>query len=121
MTSSAFASDEKGSEYERLSLIQDSFDDKSQKHILKAGLRKGMACLEIGVGTGSIASWMCEEVGSEGSVLGVEVSAEHVDDSRDFELLEGDLLDLDLDRKFDLIHIRYVLCLLYTSPSPRDG
>ena len=98
-----------GSEYERLCLIQDSFDEKSKKHLLKAGLKNGMNCLEVGLGAGSIASWMKKEVGEQGSVLGVDLTTEHANQTDGYELLEGNILELELATGFDLIHLRYVL------------
>jgi len=96
-------------EYERLSLIQDSFDEKSKKHLLKAGLKKGIDCLEVGLGAGSLASWMKKEVGGEGSVLGVDLTTEQTDQAGGYELLEGNILELEIAKSFDLIHLRYVL------------
>ena len=104
-----FASQEKESEYERLCLIQDSFDEKSQKHLLKAGLCEGMDVLEIGVGAGSLASWMHETVGEKGSVLGVDLNTDYALEKNSYELIEGDILELDISESFDLIHLRYVL------------
>jgi len=97
------------SEYERLCLIQDSFDEKSKKHLLKAGLKSGMKCLEVGLGAGSLAVWMKKEVGGEGSVLGVDLTTEHADNDGGYKLLEGNILELDIAEGFDLIHLRYVL------------
>ena len=109
MKTYTFASHEKESEYERLCLIQDSFDEKSQRHLLKAGLKRGMDCLEVGVGAGSLASWMQKEVGEEGSVLGVDLNTGFVKGTPGYDLLEGDILELDLKCSFDFIHLRYVL------------
>jgi ubiquinone/menaquinone biosynthesis C-methylase UbiE/GNAT superfamily N-acetyltransferase len=97
------------SEYERLCLVQDSFDEKSKKHLLKAGLKSGMKCLEVGVGAGSLAVWMKNETGSEGSVLGVDLTIKHADCKGGYELLEGNILELDIAKGFDLIHVRYLL------------
>ena len=97
------------SEYERLCLVQDSFDEKSKKHLLKAGLKSGMKCLEVGLGAGSLAVWMKKEVGGEGSVLGVDLTTEHADNDGGYKLLEGNILELDIAEGFDLIHLRYVL------------
>lgn len=104
-----FASNEQASEYKRMCLIQDSFDEKSKKHLVKTGLNQGMACLEVGLGAGSLASWMKGEVGREGSVLGVDLSVAYAHKDADYELLEGNILELDIQKHFDLIHLRYVL------------
>lgn len=68
-----------------------------------------MTCLEVGLGAGSLAVWMKNEVGRKGSVLGVDLTLEFVDKDAELELLEGNILELDLPRHFDLIHLRYVL------------
>jgi len=99
----------KDPEYRRLSLIQDSFDEKSKKHLRKSGLKKGLDCMEVGVGTGSLATWMKEEVGEEGSVLAVDLDTRFIQEDAVYTVLEGDFLDLDIKGSFDLIHLRYVL------------
>ncbi len=104
-----FASQDQEAEYKRLCLIQDSFDEKSQKHLLQAGLREGYDCLEVGLGAGSMASWMKARVGGSGSVLGVDLNTDFIAENVDYELLEGDILTLDIKRSFDIIHLRYVL------------
>ncbi|MFC2074203.1 GNAT family N-acetyltransferase [Campylobacterota bacterium] len=108
MSQYIFSSQVKEAEYERLCLIQDSFDEKTQKHLLKAGLKEGMDCLEVGVGAGSIILWIKEQLSSNSSVVGVDLDTRYFED-KDLQLIEGDILDLDIDQKFDLIHLRYVL------------
>jgi len=109
MSEYIFSSQEKESEYKRLCLIQDSFDEKSQKHLLHSGLQKGMNVLEVGMGAGSLASWMSEIVEAEGSVLGVDLNTDYALDQNSYEIREGDILELDISKSFDLIHLRYVL------------
>lgn len=108
MSQYIFSSQDKKAEYERLCLIQDSFDEKTQKHLLKAGLIEGMDSLEVGVGAGSIILWMKEQLSSDSSVVGVDLDTSYCEDE-ELQLLEGDILDLDIDQKFDIIHLRYVL------------
>ncbi len=108
MSTYSLPSDAKEAEYERLCLIQESFDDKTQKHLLKAGLKEGMACLEVGMGAGSIVLWMKEQTFSKGCIVGVDLDTSYVQDE-EIELLQTDILELDTDQKFDLIHLRYVL------------
>lgn len=108
MSQYIFSSQDKEAEYERLCLIQESFDEKTQKHLLKAGLKEGMDCLEVGVGAGSILLWMKEQLSSDSAIVGVDLDTSYCEDEG-LQLLQGDLLDLDIDQKFDLIHLRYVL------------
>ncbi|PHR57864.1 MAG: hypothetical protein COA44_05170 [Arcobacter sp.] len=104
-----FSSQEKETEYKRLCLIQDSFDEKSKTHLKKAGLKANMDVLEVGLGAGSLASWLSEEVTDIGFVLGVDLNTEYVLDTKNYEVFEGNILDLETSKKFDLIHVRYVL------------
>ncbi len=103
-----FSSQDRDKEYERLCLIQDSFDEKTKKYLLKSGLKEGMDCLEVGIGAGSIALWMKEQVGRDGSVFGVDLDTSYVDD-KELRLIQGDILKVDIKQTFDLIHVRYVL------------
>ena len=79
------------------------------------GLGPGWRCLEAGAGGGSIAAWMADQVGQEGSVLAVDLDTTHV------EPLAGDVLEVrrhDLLRDdlpvavFDVVHERSVLSWL---------
>lgn len=104
-----FDSHEQEAEYKRLCLIQDSFDDKSQTHLLKAGLKPGMHCLEVGLGAGSLADWIYKQVGAEGSLLGVDLNCQYIKEHAEYAFFEGDVLALQTSKTFDLIHLRYVL------------
>jgi len=108
MSEYIFSSQEREAEYERLCLIQDSFDEKTHKHLLKAGLKEGLDCLEVGAGAGSIALWIKAQAGSKGSLLGIDIDTSFFKD-KDVPLMQGDILDLEIEQKFDLIHLRYVL------------
>jgi len=109
MSEYIFSSAQKESEYKRLCLIQDSFDDKSKKHLKKAGLKINMDVLEVGLGAGSLAKWLSEEVTNSGSVLAVDLNTDYALDTQGYDVLQGDILDLEISKKFDLIHLRYVL------------
>ncbi len=109
MSEYTFDTHEADTEYQRLLLIQKAFDEKSKAHLLKAGLRAGMKCLEVGLGAGSVAEWMSEQIGKEGRLIGVDRNCAHIKPPVDYEVIEGDILELDIPERFDLIHLRYVL------------
>ena len=109
MSEYIFSSQEKESEYKRLCLIQNSFDSKSKEHCKRAGLKPGMDVLEVGLGAGSLALWFVNEVGASGSVLGIDLNIDYALDAKTYDVLEGNILDLEIVKKFDLIHLRYVL------------
>lgn len=109
MSEYIFSSAEKESEYKRLCLIQESFDSKSKDHLLKAGLKPNMDVLEVGLGAGSLASWLSTQVTPKGSVLGVDLNTNYALDAKEYDVLEGNILELEISKTFDLIHLRYVL------------
>ncbi|HIC45078.1 MAG TPA: GNAT family N-acetyltransferase [Sulfurimonas sp.] len=104
MSEYIFSNQEKESEYQRLCLIEDSFDDKSKVHLKKAGLRLDMDVLKVGLGAGSLALYLSEEVGKKGSVLGIDLNTEYALDTNAYDVLKGNVLDLNISKKFDLIH-----------------
>src|SRR5437588_3227679 len=57
--------------------------DPATTHILESiGVDEGWKCLEIGAGGGTIASWLCERVGSSGHVVAIDLDIrfiEHLD------------------------------------------
>ena len=109
MSEYIFSNKEQESEYKRLCLIEDSFDEKSKQHLQKAGLKPKMDVLEVGLGAGSLALYLSEQVTKQGSVLAVDLNTDYALETQAYEVLEGDVLDLEFSKKFDLIHLRYVL------------
>lgn len=107
-----FESAEQKAEFERLNLIEDAFDEKTQELIQNSGIAPGCKCLELGPGAGSILRWMSDRVGNEGKVVGIDKNIKFLEsiNARNIEKIEGDILDVELESSnFDLIHARYVL------------
>jgi ubiquinone/menaquinone biosynthesis C-methylase UbiE len=79
------------------------------------GIRSGWHCLEIGGGSGSVAAWMAERVGSSGSVLVTDIDPRCIEGSglqgiANIELCRHDIgIDPLPEAAFDLIHARLVL------------
>jgi SAM-dependent methyltransferase len=110
-TTYIFAENHADRELIRLHRIESALDPFSQALLTKTGIGPGWACLEIGAGAGSILQWLSDQVGSRGRAVGVDKTTKYL---RQFtyppvEIIEGDVLDLKLTDKFDLIHARYVL------------
>jgi tRNA A58 N-methylase Trm61 len=59
-------------ELTRLRRIESALDPQSHKLLTKTGVAAGWACLEIGAGGGSILQWLCERVGRDGRVVGLD-------------------------------------------------
>jgi SAM-dependent methyltransferase len=61
------------SEYQRLDLMSKILDPWTRGYMRALGVGPGWRCLELGGGNGSIAEWLCDEVGPSGSVTAVDV------------------------------------------------
>ena len=61
-------------EYQRLDLMSTILDPWTRGHIEALGIRPGWHCLELGGGNGSVAEWLCDAVGSSGSVTSVDIN-----------------------------------------------
>ncbi|MGC1522884.1 MAG: class I SAM-dependent methyltransferase [Steroidobacteraceae bacterium] len=64
--------------------------------IAGTGLKPGMRILDAGCGTGEALAWLLDEVGSTGSVIGLDLATAHVEAARRrvgerIEVLQGDL------------------------------
>ncbi len=98
-------------ELQRLKLIETAFDGRSKQLIKHCGIGTGMQCLEIGPGAGGMLRWMGRQVGKSGLALGVDKDIKHLSDLRDapFKILQGNIAELNLNDRFDIVHARYVL------------
>jgi len=98
-------------ELTRLRLIESIFDEKTLAWLKSSGPLENRRCLEVGAGAGSIAAWMAEEVGPEGSVVAVDTNARYLNGLRPrvdvMETAFGD--DLVAAESVDVVHARYVL------------
>ena len=57
----------------RFSALADIFDPGTIRHLTEIGVGNGWHCLEVGAGGGSIATWLCDRVGSTGHVLATDI------------------------------------------------
>jgi SAM-dependent methyltransferase len=71
---------------------------RSRNHfpLRKAGRRTGWSCLEIGAGNGSIARWLSERVGQEGTVVVTDIEPRFLDglakSRRNVEVMRHDII-----------------------------
>jgi ubiquinone/menaquinone biosynthesis C-methylase UbiE len=56
--------------YQDLSAL---YDARTIRHFEPLGIERGWSCLEVGGGSGSIASWLCDRVGDQGRVLATDI------------------------------------------------
>jgi SAM-dependent methyltransferase len=96
----------------RLALLEQHLDPMTQRRLKAVGVREGWHCLEVGGGGGSIAQWLCHQVGAGGRVTATDIDIRFLKKIQDdnFEAISHDITAQDLpERKFDLVHTRWLL------------
>jgi SAM-dependent methyltransferase len=99
-------------EYDRLELLQQTFDPTTLAYLEALPVSAGGRCLEIGGGAGSIARWMCRRVGPVGQVVATDIEPDFLEllSEDNLEVRRHDVAVDDVEeRAFDLIHARLVL------------
>lgn len=103
----------------RLALLESILDPGTIRKLSDLGVGPGWRCLEVGAGRGSIAKWLCENVGTTGSVVAIDIDTRFLDriTANNLQVLKLDVVDEPFPSGgFDLIHSRAVL----THLSARD-
>src|SRR5581483_1432574 len=96
----------------RFSALGGLYDTTTIRHLEGIGVGHGWRCWEIGAGPGSIAQWLCDQVGPSGSVLATDIDTRFLDKSvrSNLTICRHDIvLDPLPANTFDLIHARLVL------------
>jgi SAM-dependent methyltransferase len=100
---------------ERLAGIEATWDPGTCELLDSLGVGQGWRCLEAGAGGGSIARWLADRVGPDGSVLATDIDTTHLEPISGgvIEVRGHDLRHDDLPAaSFDLVHERSVLSWL---------
>jgi len=96
----------------RVAGLSAQFDSITVRHLAAVGVARGWHCLEIGAGTGSIARWLADTVGSAGRVVATDLDTQFLGDlpRPPVEVVRHDITrdTVELDA-FDLVHKRAVL------------
>jgi SAM-dependent methyltransferase len=99
-------------ERRRLQALERLNDPATIAHFDAIGVGPGWRCLEIGGGGGSIARWLCERVGPDGSVVATDLDVRFLAeiDAPNLEVRRHDILEDELERDhFGLVHSRFLL------------
>ncbi len=99
-------------ERERLGLLEQLEDVRSQRYLAALGIQKGWRCLEVGAGHGSIARWLAEQVGPQGRVVATDLNPRFLTDLTlpNVEVRQHDIRTDPLEAHlYDLAHCRSVL------------
>jgi SAM-dependent methyltransferase len=113
LRSSAYALDPSWyAERDRLNSLTGLYDVTTIDICEQVGVGDGWRCAEIGAGTGSVAQWLAERVGTSGQVLAVDLDTRFLEPLRS-ESLEVRCLDITSESlpvgAFDLVHARLLL------------
>jgi SAM-dependent methyltransferase len=99
-------------ELTRLQALERLNDPATIAHLEASGVGPGWRCLEVGGGAGSIARWLSERVGPEGSVVVTDLDTRFLEriDAPNLEVRRHDILEDELEAgAFDLVHSRFLL------------
>jgi len=97
---------------QRLALLEQHLDPMTRRRLRTVGVSEGWRCLEVGGGGGSVARWLCEQVGPSGHVMATDIAVRFLKEiySSNFEAQQHDIVAADLPRaQFDLVHSRWLL------------
>jgi SAM-dependent methyltransferase len=106
----------------RLDLLERIFGPATRRLLSASGLCSGMRVAEIGCGIGLTARWVSTQVGSSGSVSGVDSSSEQLHiaeksaaeaNTTNLSFRKGNAYETGLPQdSFDLVYSRFLLCHL---------
>ena len=100
-------------EDKRLAVLADNYDPGTFRLLEDCGVAAGWSCAEVGAGGGSVAAWLAEVVGLEGSVVAFDIDISHLDHLARRPNVEVRKHDIIAERipeaDFDLVHARLVI------------
>jgi SAM-dependent methyltransferase len=108
----------RNSEIKRLEIQAALFEPLTEQTLLNAGLKKGMSCIDIGCGSGSVSRLMARVVGKTGRVVGLDIddrylqycSRLNIASKQNIEFVHHDISksQLDSNEDFDIVYARFV-------------
>jgi SAM-dependent methyltransferase len=100
---------------ERLTLLERGADPGTIRYLGLIGVQAGWHCLEVASGGGSIAAWLCNQVGPGGYVMATDLDPRFLEaiTAPNLEVRRHNILTDPLpDAAFDLVHARALLAFL---------
>lgn len=105
-------------EIARLQIQSAFFEPLTKQTLLNAGLKKGMSCIDIGCGSGSVTRLIADMVGQDGYVVGVDIDNRYlqycnrsISSSRqNIEFIHDDICKsrLATEGRFDIVYSRFM-------------
>lgn len=99
-------------ERDRLNAHSRIWDDFTCRTLADTGVGAGWRCLEIGAGTGTVASWLVDQVGPHGQVVATDIETRWLEPLAGANLVvrHHNVADDHVDEQgYDLVHARLVL------------
>src|ERR687890_1707485 len=93
------------------------FEPITKQTLMNAGLKKGMSCIDIGCGSGSVTRLMAKMVGETGRVVGVDIDNRYlqycnrsITSRQNVEFIHDDICEskLDWEERFDIVYSRFM-------------
>jgi SAM-dependent methyltransferase len=104
----------------RLEMLEKIFGPQSRELLGRAGLAKGMRVADIGCGAGLVSLWIASQIGTSGSIVGIDASSEQLRVAEknaaaaglsNASFHEGTAYETNLARgQFDLVYSRFLMC-----------
>jgi SAM-dependent methyltransferase len=110
-TSYVFA-DSGSRERDRLRTLATLMDPLHRRALRSGGLHAGLDCLEVGSGAGTMASWMAEQVGTDGHVVATDINLSFLEHLRSptVSVCQLDVVADEMPRRaFDVVTCRALL------------
>ena len=82
-------------EITRLEIQSAFFEPLTRQTLLRAGIKKGMRCLDVGCGAGSVTQILAEFVGKKGQVVGTDVDEKYLQYCRNYSTEDNTNFVLD--------------------------
>jgi SAM-dependent methyltransferase len=113
VTDSGYLFDNASSEApKRFAGLAGSFDESTIRYLAVIGVDEGWSCWEVGAGNGSIATWLAERVGPQGTVLATDIDTSWIaaPESAHLTVAHHDVVNDPIPTgAYDLVHARLVL------------
>ncbi|WP_019217675.1 class I SAM-dependent methyltransferase [Legionella tunisiensis] len=98
-------------EFERLQLIENIYNQTSFSLLTQAGINVGWKCLEIGAGAGGVAKWMAQKVTKKGAVVAVDINPIYLQNDDNITTIQADVCQDNTlpNEEYDCVFSRFVL------------
>ncbi|WP_051366887.1 class I SAM-dependent methyltransferase [Hamadaea tsunoensis] len=95
---------------DQLAALTEGFDPFTRRSLSTIGIVPGWQVLEVGAGTGTIARWIADQLGTTGIVSATDIDTRYIPSHRAITALHHDIVTGELPADFyDVVHARLVL------------